>query len=184
MIDVAIMATDMGVHTDIFKTLQSKGEQRTRSASVSSSKHPQKHQKHNKADQTDQNHDDSNAKVIRQASGQKSDEKHPDTDGHGFDSPPFRKSNQEDRVALVRCIVHTADLSGQAMPPEVAYKFGAGVLKEFHSQYQLEVQQGLPLSDYMKVCIACAHTHTYTCVRGFKRSRAKPRHNWALFLHV
>ncbi len=65
--------------------------------------------------------------------------------------PGFSADSLSDRVFLVRSIVHTADLSGQAMPPEVAYNFGAGVLREFHNQYGTEMAQGLPLSDYMKV---------------------------------
>eukprot|EP00282_Hemiselmis_andersenii_P002848 CAMPEP_0114129220 /NCGR_PEP_ID=MMETSP0043_2-20121206/11358_1 /TAXON_ID=464988 /ORGANISM="Hemiselmis andersenii, Strain CCMP644" /LENGTH=511 /DNA_ID=CAMNT_0001222479 /DNA_START=413 /DNA_END=1945 /DNA_ORIENTATION=+ len=62
----------------------------------------------------------------------------------------FSRDSFEDRVFLVRSIVHTADLSGQAMPKEVAYKFGAGVLTEFHHQYCKEAQLSLPLSGWMK----------------------------------
>lgn len=71
-----------------------------------------------------------------------------------LEKPSFDIRNYEDRIFLVRSIVHTADLSGQAMPKEVAYKFGAGVLSEFHNQYGLEQKHGLALSGYMKVCLA------------------------------
>ena len=36
------------------------------------------------------------------------------------------------------------------MPKEVAYKFGGGVLTEFHLQYCLEAERNLPLSGWMK----------------------------------
>ena len=68
----------------------------------------------------------------------------------GNSQPPFSIDSLDDRIFLVRSIVHTADLSGQAMSKEVAYKFGGGVLTEFHHQFLLEAQRDLPLSGWMK----------------------------------
>lgn len=71
-------------------------------------------------------------------------------EGLPMDKPSFSLDSLEDRIFLVRSIVHTADLSGQAMPKDVAYKFGGGVLTEFHHQYCLEAERNLPLSGWMK----------------------------------
>jgi hypothetical protein len=68
----------------------------------------------------------------------------------GNSRPPFSIDSLDDRIFLVRSIVHTADLSGQAMSKEVAYKFGGGVLTEFHHQFCLEAERDLPLSGWMK----------------------------------
>lgn len=68
----------------------------------------------------------------------------------GNSRPPFSIDSLDDRIFLVRSIVHTADLSGQAMSKEVAYKFGGGVLTEFHHQFLLEAERDLPLSGWMK----------------------------------
>ena len=37
-------------------------------------------------------------------------------------------------VHLVQSIVHAADLSGQTLEKDIAYSFGRGVLREFHTQ--------------------------------------------------
>jgi len=55
-----------------------------------------------------------------------------------------------DRLELVKAIVHAADLSGQALEPEVAYNFGKGVLAEFHAQATRESTEKLPQTPHMK----------------------------------
>jgi hypothetical protein len=37
-------------------------------------------------------------------------------------------------VHMVQAIVHAADLSGQTLEKDIAYSFGRGVLREFHTQ--------------------------------------------------
>jgi hypothetical protein len=58
--------------------------------------------------------------------------------------------DKADRIELVQAIVHAADLSAQSMPACVAYKFGRGVLEEFHNQYLRERREKLPESLFMK----------------------------------
>jgi hypothetical protein len=62
----------------------------------------------------------------------------------------YECSKRADCVELVQAILHAADLSAQSMPRCVAYKFGQGVIEEFHNQYLRERREKLPESAFMK----------------------------------
>ncbi len=46
--------------------------------------------------------------------------------------------------------MHAADLSGQTLQKDIAYSFGRGVLREFHSQSRLERAEKLAATPFMK----------------------------------
>lgn len=62
----------------------------------------------------------------------------------------FDIENEQDRLKLIRAIVHAADLSGQVLEKDTAYSFGRGVLTEFHLQSQHERMEKLPATPFMQ----------------------------------
>ncbi len=71
-------------------------------------------------------------------------------ENHKADCLAYDCSKRADCVELVQAILHAADLSAQSMPPSVAYKFGQGVIEEFHNQFLRERREKLPESGFMK----------------------------------
>lgn len=59
------------------------------------------------------------------------------------DSPP------EERLAVVECIVHSADIGAQAMPVPVAQDWSLRVCAEFSSQAKTEAELGLVVTPFM-----------------------------------
>eukprot|EP00607_Mallomonas_marina_P007627 CAMPEP_0182419468 /NCGR_PEP_ID=MMETSP1167-20130531/3925_1 /TAXON_ID=2988 /ORGANISM="Mallomonas Sp, Strain CCMP3275" /LENGTH=681 /DNA_ID=CAMNT_0024594419 /DNA_START=529 /DNA_END=2574 /DNA_ORIENTATION=+ len=59
-------------------------------------------------------------------------------------------TNPTDRIYLLGGMVHAADLSGQALKPELALKWADMVCDEFREQAQREVRLGLPLTPHMQ----------------------------------
>jgi GAF domain-containing protein len=72
--------------------------------------------------------------LARSASAQSSD----DTEAFAFD-----RDDPAERLTLMECMVHTADLSGQAFPAHVAHKWGAGIIAEFRNEATAYVREGL-----------------------------------------
>ena len=62
---------------------------------------------------------------------------------------PFSRDCEEDRLELVSAVVHSSDLSGQAMPAHIARKWGAKVIDEFRAQASLEARLELPVTEFM-----------------------------------
>mmetsp|Transcript_1785 Transcript_1785/g.3717 ORF Transcript_1785/g.3717 Transcript_1785/m.3717 type:complete len:732 (+) Transcript_1785:98-2293(+) len=58
--------------------------------------------------------------------------------------------SEETKRDLVQSIVHASDLSGQALPADIACQFGKRVLEEFHTQHEREVRENLVESAFMK----------------------------------
>jgi hypothetical protein len=61
----------------------------------------------------------------------------------------FDINNADDRLFMVKSIVHCADLGGQTAPWELANKWGSLVIKEFMSQSAMEKNLGIPESPFM-----------------------------------
>lgn len=64
--------------------------------------------------------------------------------------PAFEVEDREDRVFLAEAMVHTADLGAQALPLELARKWGDRVLSEFVAQAQRERELGIPVTKFME----------------------------------
>lgn len=70
-------------------------------------------------------------------------------EGSSKSSPPFDVSSAASRRHLVGHVVHTADLSGQALPLELAKVWGDRCLAEFMFQAKQEKLNGYPVTEYM-----------------------------------
>lgn len=55
---------------------------------------------------------------------------------------PFNRQVDEQRLLLLQSIVHTADLSGQAFPPDVAQIWGNAVISEFQQEAEKQRNAG------------------------------------------
>ena len=56
--------------------------------------------------------------------------------------PTFDPGKDSDRLELAKCIVHTADLSGQAAPYEQAKEWGSRIVHEFRNERELHEKEG------------------------------------------
>lgn len=63
--------------------------------------------------------------------------------------PPFDINSPSSRRELVGYIVHTADLSAQTLPLELACAWGERCISEFRRQAELEKQNGYPVTAFM-----------------------------------
>ena len=61
----------------------------------------------------------------------------------------FDPTNADDRMFIVKSIVHCSDLGGQTCPWELANKWGDLVISEFMCQSNLEKELNLPESPFM-----------------------------------
>ncbi|RHY07725.1 hypothetical protein DYB37_004891 [Aphanomyces astaci] len=62
--------------------------------------------------------------------------------------PPWRvfENSEDDRLFLVKAIVHAADLSAQVFPKHIALKWSNMIAKEFAYQALMESAEGLPVT--------------------------------------
>ena len=65
------------------------------------------------------------------------------------DANPFDNTNEDDKQFLVKCIVHSSDISGPAAPWDLAFKWGRLVMQEFSAQSAAEKELSLPVSPFM-----------------------------------
>ena len=57
--------------------------------------------------------------------------------------PIFNRDKHSHRLELAKCIVHTADLSGQALPYEQAKEWGNRIVNEFRNEREQHEKEGL-----------------------------------------
>ena len=63
---------------------------------------------------------------------------------------PFDSQKEQDRMLLMSAMVHTADLSAQTLPLELAQKWGDLVITEFIAQVELHEKMGISTPAWMK----------------------------------
>eukprot|EP00456_Euglypha_rotunda_P079684 TRINITY_DN76739_c0_g1_i1.p1 TRINITY_DN76739_c0_g1~~TRINITY_DN76739_c0_g1_i1.p1 ORF type:complete len:123 (-),score=17.84 TRINITY_DN76739_c0_g1_i1:10-378(-) len=66
------------------------------------------------------------------------------------DLSPFNSTKPVDRQEMLNMIIHTADLSGQALPQEIAIKWEDCITREFQMQVAKEERLGLPVAPFMQ----------------------------------
>eukprot|EP00002_Diphylleia_rotans_P031051 TRINITY_DN6427_c0_g3_i2.p1 TRINITY_DN6427_c0_g3~~TRINITY_DN6427_c0_g3_i2.p1 ORF type:complete len:1199 (+),score=259.76 TRINITY_DN6427_c0_g3_i2:172-3768(+) len=66
-----------------------------------------------------------------------------------LNTQPFFRDTLEDQILLMSVILHAADISNVAKPPEISKIWGDKVLEEFLLQGDQERSKGLPISPYM-----------------------------------
>lgn len=59
-------------------------------------------------------------------------------------------NKEEDRQFMIDLLTHSADLSAQVLPYELAVAWEARLTREFSAQAELEMELGLPVSSFMQ----------------------------------
>lgn len=68
---------------------------------------------------------------------------------HTIRDIPFNRSDSEDRLELVKFILHAADIGAQTQSKSLARQWGDCVLEEFSNQHDKEIEIGLDPTPYM-----------------------------------
>jgi hypothetical protein len=70
-------------------------------------------------------------------------------DKHSAPGAPLSREDPNHRVHFMSAVVHCADLSGQALKPELAQEWGSRCIQEFRHQAEKEANRGVPVTPFM-----------------------------------